>query len=94
MAPLLPSTQTATKPSAAIRLAFLAADAKPFLRNQSTASSILPLVSTKAFLQSNMPAPVDSLNSFTLAAVISVIFCKSSCLLICGGTNYVNAAVL
>jgi len=40
---------------------------------KSTDSSILPLVSTNAFLQSIMPAPVLSLNSLTNAAVIKDI---------------------
>ena len=71
---LLPSsdTSTATIPSAAIRPDFLAAFAKPFSRSHSTAASISPSVFVSAFLQSIMPAPVISLNSFTCEAVIAI----------------------
>ena len=64
---------TFAKPSAAIRDAFLAALLMPFSLSQVIASSMLPFVSSKAFLQSNIPAPVVSLNSFTILAVIIVI---------------------
>ena len=58
------------RPSAATRPAFLAAFDRPFLRSQSTAASMSPLVSASAALQSIMPAPVFSRRSFTIAAVI------------------------
>ena len=66
------SESTATIPSAAIRPDFLAAFAKPFSRSHSTAASISPSVFVSAFLQSIMPAPVISLNSFTCEAVIAI----------------------
>ena len=58
------------RPSAAILDSFLAALAIPFSLNQSIAASILPLVASKAFLQSKIPKLVASLNSFTNCAVI------------------------
>ena len=59
---LLPLVLTIVKPSAAIRVAdFLAAFAIPFSRNQSQAFSMSRLLSSKAFLQSIIPAPVRSL---------------------------------
>ena len=42
-APLLPSTATPTRPSAAVRPAFLAAAARPLVRSQSIAASMSPL---------------------------------------------------
>ena len=66
--PFVPSTSTATRPSAATRPDFLAALVMPFLRSQSTAASTSPDVSLRAFLQSIMPAPVFSRRSFTIAA--------------------------
>ena len=41
--------------------------------NQSIAASILPSVASNAFLQSNIPAPVVSLSSFTILALIIFI---------------------
>src|ERR1043165_1427021 len=73
IAPLLPSTTTPTSPSAAVRPAFLAAAARPLVLSQSIAASMSPPVSPSAFLQSIMPAPVRSRNSFTFAAVISAM---------------------
>src|SRR5271169_4154870 len=73
MMPILASTTTPTRPSAAMRPLFLAALASPFLRSQSTAASISPPVSVSAFLQSIMPAPVRSRSSFTSAAEIVAI---------------------
>src|SRR5258706_654649 len=55
-----------------MRPAFLAAAARPFLRSASTAFSILPFVSLRAFLQSIIPAPVRSRSSLTIWAVISM----------------------
>ncbi len=69
---LLPSTMPFVKPSAAILAPFLAALAIPFSLKYITACSISPLVSSSAFLQSSIPAPVKSLNSFTCFAVIIV----------------------
>src|SRR5829696_7175878 len=68
-AAMWPEDSTAISPSAAMRPAFFAALARPFLRSQSTAASRSPLVSLRAFLQSIMPAPVFSRRSFTIAAV-------------------------
>jgi hypothetical protein len=42
------------------------------VRIKSIAASISPLVSLNAFLQSIMPAPVLSLNSLTINAVIAI----------------------
>src|SRR5664279_1624196 len=71
--PLLPATCTPIRPSAATRPAFLAAFERPFLRNQSCAACISPLLSLSAALQSIMPAPVDSRSSLTIWAVIFAI---------------------
>ena len=62
---VFPLTATRVKPSAAIRPSFLADFAIPFSRNQSTAFAMSPSHSVKAFLQSIIPAPVFSRNSFT-----------------------------
>src|SRR5690606_36579878 len=62
---LLPEDATPTRPSAAVRPAFLSAFAIPLARSQSTAASISPLVSASAALQSIMPAPVRSRSSLT-----------------------------
>src|SRR5512135_1424004 len=56
-------------PSAAMRSAFLAEAARPFLRSHSMAASISPLFSSRAFLQSIMPRPVFSRSAFTSLAV-------------------------
>src|SRR5258706_10779563 len=56
-----------------MRPAFLAAAARPFLRRNSAACSMLASVSVRAFLQSDMPAPVRSRRSLIMAAVISAI---------------------
>ena len=73
IAPFLPVTKMPIRPSAATRPAFLAAFDRPFLRSQSTAACMSPLVSVSAALQSIMPAPVVSRRSFTIAAVIFAI---------------------
>ena len=70
-------TYVSQTPSAAIRLAFFSAAARPFLRKNSIASSKLPLVYVRAFLQSIIPAPVFSLKSFTMLAVISAMSISS-----------------
>ena len=62
---LLPSIKILAKPSAAILPSFLAALAIPFSRSQSIAFFISPSHSVRAFLQSIIPAPVNSRNSFT-----------------------------
>ena len=59
---------------AAIGSAFFSAAASPFSLKNSTALSISPSVAVRAFLQSIIPAPVISLNSFTCAAVIAISF--------------------
>ncbi|CSC79480.1 Uncharacterised protein [Vibrio cholerae] len=61
-------------PSAAMLPAFLAALAAPLLRMFSIASSMSPLVSTRAFLHSIIPAPVRSRSSFTRAAVTAILY--------------------
>ena len=82
-------TLVITIPSAAIRLAFFCAVARPFSRRNSTALSISPAspfslrnstalsmspsVAARAFLQSIIPAPVISRNSFTIAAVTAIL---------------------
>src|SRR6478672_7620094 len=70
---LLPDCAIAMRPSAAMRLAFLSALAKPVLRSQSAADSMLPSFSVSAFLHSIMPAPVRSRSSLTCVAVISAM---------------------
>jgi ribosome recycling factor len=81
--PILPSPwiYESTIPSAAILPDFFAAAARPFSLKYSTALSISPLVSTRAFLQSIIPAPTFSLSCFTISAVIikippNLFFCK------------------
>src|SRR5690606_24258700 len=67
----LPSAWAAvTRPSAATRLAFLSALARPCLRSHSAATLTSPLFSVSAFLHSIMPAPVRSRSSLTWDAVI------------------------
>jgi len=56
-----------------LELAFLAAAARPFLRSASTARSMSPCVSARAFLQSIIPAPVRSLRALTSAALTFVV---------------------
>src|ERR1700722_9227936 len=68
--PLVGASATPMSPSAAIRPAFLAAFASPFLRSQSTAVSRSPPLSPSATLQSIIPAPVLSRSSFTMLAVM------------------------
>ena len=76
MAPFFLSAETAanTNPSAATLPDFLAALAIPFSLSQSIAFSISPPFSSKAFLQSSIPAPVLSLNSLISAVVIATLF--------------------
>src|SRR6185312_5033589 len=70
----LPLAWAATmRPSAAMRLAFLSALARPDLRSHSIAASRSPLFSTSAFLHSIMPAPDRSRSSFTIWAEILLI---------------------
>jgi hypothetical protein len=57
---------TPIRPSAATRPDFFAALDSPFLRSQSCAAVMSPLVSLSAALQSIMPAPVDSRSSLTI----------------------------
>src|SRR5690606_10945464 len=63
----------AMRPSAATRLAFLSALARPGLRSQSAAAWMSPLFSVSAFLHSIMPAPVRSRSSLTIEAVMSAM---------------------
>ena len=60
-------------PSAAMRDAFLSAEAMPFLRSHTTASSRSPPHSPSAFLQSIMPAPDLSRSSLTCLAEIPAV---------------------
>ena len=69
--------QVRTSPSAATRPAREAALTVPFLRRTSTALSMSPPASTRALLQSLMPAWVRSRSSLTIDAVMSAMF-KSS----------------
>src|SRR5579884_2047146 len=59
-------------PSAAMRVAFFWALARPFLRSQTMAASMSPWASVRAFLQSIMPAPVFSRSSLTWFALIAI----------------------
>src|SRR5579862_2384482 len=61
-----------TSPSAATRVAFLSALARPWRRISSAAASRSPLVSTSAFLHSIIPAPVRSRSCRTASAVIFI----------------------
>src|SRR5215217_3363937 len=70
---VVPLVATPTRPSAATRSAFLAALARPRVRSQSTAASMSPLVSARAFLQSIIPTPVESRSCLTRLAVISTM---------------------
>ena len=63
----------ATAPSAAMRDAFLSAEAMPFLRSHTMASSRSPPHSPSAFLQSIMPAPDLSRSSLTCLAEIPAV---------------------
>src|SRR5919202_1371556 len=60
-------------PSFAERPAFFAASARPFSRRILRAASMSPPASVRAFLQSIMPAPVESLSALTSLALISAI---------------------
>ena len=57
-------------PSAALLSDFFAAFAIPFFLKYSIAKSISSLFSERAFLQSTIPAPVRSRNSFTLSKML------------------------
>ncbi len=78
-APFCGFKATPISPSAATRPAFLAALARPFLRSQSTAASMSPLVSASAALQSIMPAPVLSRSSLTNEALIFAMGASVPC---------------
>src|SRR5689334_19472691 len=56
-----------------MRVAFLAAEAMPFLRRYSIAFSMSAAVSVSAFLQSAIPAPVRSRRSLIICAVTSAM---------------------
>jgi hypothetical protein len=60
-------------PSDAVRLAFLAAAARPFLRSTSRAFAMSPVASTSAALQSIMPAPVSSRSWRTTSAEMLIV---------------------
>src|SRR5215470_8608727 len=64
---------SATAPSLATRVAFLAATETPFLRRMMTACSMSPLASVRACLQSIIGAPVFSRRSFTCVAEIFTV---------------------
>src|ERR1700739_4412532 len=59
----------ATRPSAVERSARLPTSFAPLMRNNSTALSKSPSLSLNEFLQSSMPAPVNSRSRLTSAAV-------------------------
>ena len=65
-----------TTPSEESLSALFSATFCPFLRSTVIASSKLPSASTRAFLQSIIPAPVASLNFFTSAAVMFAMIYK------------------
>ena len=92
--PLAPDVTAPIRPSAATRPAFLAAFDRPFLRSQSCAAVMSPLVSVSAALQSIMPAPVDSRSSLTIAAVIVAIVEYPSCLLAAGAARALRRAAV
>src|SRR5882762_4677048 len=60
-------------PSLASRPAFLEAEAAPFLRRSVSAATRSPLASTRAFLQSIMPALVLSRSCLTSSGEISLV---------------------
>src|SRR2546426_731410 len=59
-------------PSAVARSALLAASAKPFFLRLSLALSRSPLLSSRAFLHSSIPAPVSSRSCLTSFALIAI----------------------
>src|SRR3989442_13514699 len=59
-------------PSAVARSALLAASVKPFLRRLSLAFWTSPLLSSRAFLHSSIPAPVSSRSCLTSFALIAI----------------------
>src|SRR6266571_6058296 len=69
-----------TTPSEAARPAFLAAAARPFLRRIWRALSRSPLASTRADLQSIMPAPVSSRSWRTISAEMFMTSSMKMCL--------------
>src|SRR5215207_175819 len=73
MAPTLPSTITSTAPSVASRSLSLPASAMPLARSQSMASSNSPSDSSRACLQSSIPAPVALRNAAMSLAEYSAI---------------------
>ena len=82
-----------TAPSAAMREAFLSAEAMPFFLSQTRASSSSPPHSPSAFLQSIMPAPDFSRTDLTCAAVMPVVDAAgtavSSFFCVCLGASFV-----
>jgi hypothetical protein len=69
IAPRPPCVSAATTPSLVDLPARFSALAIPFLRRKSTAAAMSPLFSSRAFLQSIMPAPVRWRSSWTSLAV-------------------------
>ena len=74
MAIRFPSCFTTIRPSAAVRSVRLAIAASPFSLRSFSAAAKSPLDSTRAFLQSERPAPVESRSAFTSDALISILF--------------------
>src|SRR5436190_13326304 len=72
-APVVPSTVAATTPSAAIRDAALPALLPSLTRSSSSALSMLPSASVRAFLHSIIGASVFARSSATMLAVIAAI---------------------
>mmetsp|Transcript_10466 Transcript_10466/g.29279 ORF Transcript_10466/g.29279 Transcript_10466/m.29279 type:complete len:241 (+) Transcript_10466:517-1239(+) len=80
-------------PSAAMRDAFLSAEAMPFLRSQTTASSKSPPHSVRAFLQSIMPAPDLSRRALTsLAEMVMAGLAASSFFSSLGASSFFSSA--
>ena len=82
IAATFPLIAKADNPSAAILSAFLADFAIPFSLNQSNDASMSPSHASNAFLQSIIPAPVFSRNSFTNFALIAIFFSSMNFILL------------
>src|SRR5271166_3113535 len=81
----VPFISAATSPLAAVRVARLVTSLAPFRRRISTAFSMLPSASSRARLQSIIPAPVWSRSRFTSAVVkfAMSLVSLSSCARLC-----------
>jgi len=93
-APCLPSMKEATIPSAVTRVAALPALLPNLTRRISSAFSMLPSASVRAFLHSIMGASVLARSSPTIAAVIAIFFLR--CVrkpFVSFGTSYKKGAI-